>query len=230
MTDPTQPPTTEPRKLDPEATRAAITDAAHVLFVEKGLNGVSMSAIARKARVTKSLIHHHFGTKMELWNEVKMRGLRPYKEWQKETLTSRDADERLLLDSVVGYFRFLQNSPDVVRLLGWMAIDPVEEVERDDTLMKLGVARLAEAQEAGAVRDDVSPECVVLTFLSLCEHYFQFQDVFCHKLGTEKGPAADERFLGTIVKLLERGLRPIDDDGRLVVAIPAVSISESQPE
>ena len=58
------------RTIDPEATRESILDAATALFVDRGYEGVSMSAIAKDAGVTKSLIHHHFGTKAELYRDV----------------------------------------------------------------------------------------------------------------------------------------------------------------
>ena len=49
------------RRHDPEASRAAILDAAERTFVDKGFAGASMSEIAERSGVTKSLIHHHFG-------------------------------------------------------------------------------------------------------------------------------------------------------------------------
>ncbi len=205
-----------PRKLDPEATRDAIIRSAHVLFVEKGVNGASMSAIARGAGVTKSLIHHHFGSKQELWNEVKMRGMGQYLKWQREVLVNRDADdEDVLLDSVEAYFKFLRANPDVVRLMTWMAIEPENSVKRDTDLIQLGVDRLKAAQELGLVRPDIDAESVLISVLSLCEHYHQFCHVF-------RDPSAagvanpDAVFLDTMMKITAQGIAATDDDGRLV--------------
>ncbi|MBC8072705.1 MAG: helix-turn-helix transcriptional regulator, partial [Deltaproteobacteria bacterium] len=66
-------PASAARRHDPEASRAAILDAAEATFVEKGFAGASMSEIAERSSVTKSLIHHHFGSKEALWSEVKRR-------------------------------------------------------------------------------------------------------------------------------------------------------------
>src|SRR5690606_25552520 len=54
------------RRRDPDATRAEILEAAEQLFLQDGFGRTSISAIARLAGVTKSLIHHHFGTKEAL--------------------------------------------------------------------------------------------------------------------------------------------------------------------
>jgi len=45
------------------ATKDVILDAAQEIFIERGFSDTSMSRIAKKANVTKSLIHHHFGSK-----------------------------------------------------------------------------------------------------------------------------------------------------------------------
>ena len=61
------------RTRNPEATRAAILDAAEKIFLGKGYGEASMSQIAAEAGVTKSLLHHYFGSKENLWTEVKTR-------------------------------------------------------------------------------------------------------------------------------------------------------------
>ena len=59
------------RKNDPVGTREAILAAVMDLFAEQGVGRVSMSRIAAQAGITKSLIHHHFGSKQDLWNAVR---------------------------------------------------------------------------------------------------------------------------------------------------------------
>jgi len=208
---------TPPRKLDPEATRASIIDAAARLFVARGVNGVSLNDIAREAGVTKSLIHHHFGIKRDLWTAVKLSGIQPYLDWQRELLETRGADQSLLLESIVGYFRFLQTHPDVVRLMTWIAIEPGTDGQRDTDLIELGVARLREGQGAGLIRDDIDPRSMLLAFLSLCEHFFQYRHVMgCAPRQTPEGGAAPasasdpeaEAFLDTVLKVVAAGLRP----------------------
>ena len=51
-----------------EPTRAQILAAATTLFAEHGYDGVSLRAIAQESGVSQPLIHHHFGSKQELWD------------------------------------------------------------------------------------------------------------------------------------------------------------------
>ena len=52
-------------------TRDAIIDAARELFPIYGFSGTSLTQIASKAGINKSLILHHFTTKENLWKLVK---------------------------------------------------------------------------------------------------------------------------------------------------------------
>jgi AcrR family transcriptional regulator len=48
-------------------TRAAILDAASSRFAERGYDRATIRGIAAAARVDPALVHHHFGTKHELF-------------------------------------------------------------------------------------------------------------------------------------------------------------------
>lgn len=57
------PPTAYERKKDPEGVRAAILDAAIALLAEKGLQRLTIDAVASAAGVTKGGLFHHFPNK-----------------------------------------------------------------------------------------------------------------------------------------------------------------------
>jgi AcrR family transcriptional regulator len=50
-----------------DATRARILGAALDLFADRSYDGASTREIAARAGVTQPLLHHHFGSKEELW-------------------------------------------------------------------------------------------------------------------------------------------------------------------
>lgn len=52
------------------AHRDTIVRAAMHEFASKGFAGATTVAIAKRARVTQPLIHHHFGSKAKLWAHV----------------------------------------------------------------------------------------------------------------------------------------------------------------
>jgi AcrR family transcriptional regulator len=55
---------------DSEQTKAEILAAARLLFAEYGILAVSVRDIAKQAGVTHGLVHHYFGTKDQLVQEV----------------------------------------------------------------------------------------------------------------------------------------------------------------
>lgn len=61
-----------PRRTAQEAarTRRSILRAAARLFAEKGFSGTSLDEIARRARVTKGALYHHFADKRAIFAEA----------------------------------------------------------------------------------------------------------------------------------------------------------------
>ena len=86
---------------DPESTRNAIVEAAELIFVDQGFAATSLSAIAKKANVTKSLIHHHFGTKKDLWEEIKRKQFSKLAGVQSHLLEASGMDADLLKESII---------------------------------------------------------------------------------------------------------------------------------
>ena len=161
------------RKHDPEASRAAILDAAERLFLERGFAGASMSEIAKGSGVTKSLIHHHYGSKEALWREVKRRRFADYHTQQTELFASQNASAALLRESMAVYFRFLRENPDTVRLMSWVQLEGDRELnDMVQELRDAGIERIEAAQRAGVLRPDVPAPFILMTFLGLVKAWF----------------------------------------------------------
>jgi TetR/AcrR family transcriptional regulator len=194
------------RTLDPEATRNAILDAAEELFAASGFAAVSISDIARRAVVTKSLIHHHFGSKVDLWRAAKARGLDEFFAAQTRLLETREPDATLLRDSIEMYFRFLQQRPRVVRLMQWVRIEGDEgATEAGCDVIRLGARWIEVAQRRGLVRPDVSPSYVIASFIAAVEGWFQIRAGFSSVLHDDPD-TSDEAFLATWLALFLRGV------------------------
>lgn len=198
----------ESQTRDAELTRGRILEAALDLFVDKGFAKVSMREIAQRCGVTKSLIHHHFGSKEALWEAVKEHAFGIYAEDQKAELEqATSADAKLLRDGVVKYFEYLKNNPKVVRLLAWSHLEGDESCsEMDAELMRLGAERVRQAQKVGIFRDDVNPAHVVCTFLHACTHWFEARTHHAQWPGVGN----DDEFLDDFLKIFMRGLAPVD--------------------
>jgi AcrR family transcriptional regulator len=60
--------TARPRRLEySDSTRHALVESAVALFTEGGYAGTSLDEIAKRARVTKGALYHHFGGKQALF-------------------------------------------------------------------------------------------------------------------------------------------------------------------
>lgn len=195
---------------DPDLTRARILDAARGLFVEKGFAAVSMREIAACSEVTKSLIHHHFGSKEQLWEEVKRQAFETYAARQKEMLeAATEPTPELLKASVETYFHFLKNNPDVVRLFAWTHLERDTECGQSDAdLVALGAERIRQVQQAGLLRADVNPTHVVTMFLYSCTQWFEA--AVHHEQWP--GMGSDEAYLEDFLKVFMEGLLPRDTD------------------
>ncbi|WP_404429746.1 TetR/AcrR family transcriptional regulator [Microbacterium lacus] len=63
-------------RLDPDARRAQILDAAADLYRERRYDDVSLEELAAAAGVARGLLHHYFGSKRELYLAVVTRSAR----------------------------------------------------------------------------------------------------------------------------------------------------------
>jgi len=207
------------QKRDAAATSEQILDAAEILFADHGFAHVSVREIADSAGVTKSLIHHHFGSKADLWNAVKERAFGGYLDAQIEALTNAAATDGLLRGSIEMYFRYLEQHPRLVRIMGWATIEG-DENPVGARLMPLGVMRIKEAQAAGRFRADISPEMALATFISATTYWFQAKHLFKTTLDASCGdvPADDasrnSAFIDNFLTIFFNGL--LTDSARLV--------------
>jgi TetR/AcrR family transcriptional regulator len=199
------------KQRDPEATRRALVEAAEEIFLEKGFGNTSLSEIARRAGITKSLIHHYFGSKEGLWREVKTLRFMHYAERQMEMLKDAQPSAELLKASMAFYFDFLRRNPQIVRVLAWMFLEQdVEEcMDIDRELIQMGVEKIREAQKMAQIRSDIDPRFILCSFIGLCQHWFQDRGHFVLSFGTEGlGKDLDEAYLGATIKLFFEGILP----------------------
>ncbi|MDY7092985.1 MAG: TetR/AcrR family transcriptional regulator [Acidobacteriota bacterium] len=197
-------------KRDPEATRAAILQAAEEEFLQKGFADTSTSAIARGAGVTKSLIHHHFGSKEKLWNEVKVRRFAQYAEAQIRMTETSSPDADLLRRSMKLYFKFLQDNPEVVRLMAWMYLEGDDEcTDIDRKVLLAGAEKIREGQENGSLRNDIDPRYILVLFVSLGKQWFQSHERLCSALNFDQPmEQTDAEYLEAMEKIFFEGVLP----------------------
>jgi len=201
-------------KRDAETTQKAILDAAESLFLDNGFGRTTISSVARQAGVTKSLIHHHFGSKKELWDEVKRRMLNVYFVAQKKMLTEHSDDLEILRESIIVYFRMLQSNPSFIRLLTWIFLEKDNKCyDLGEEVTELGIAKIKRAQVLGLIRQDLEPAHILFSFLALAEHWFLSKDqhmgnTICQISPDHSGVHSDDAFLEDMLKIFFQGILP----------------------
>lgn len=203
------------RRYDPEATRQAILEAANRVFVEHGVAETALSEVAKAAGVTKSLIHHHFGSKEELWNEVKRTNFTRYFEPILRTINDDLPHLDRLQRVITHMFFFLKENPDVARMMGWMALEKDQtNAELHDEVCSGGLQRIRESQRDGEIRGDVHPASVMSMFIILTSHWWHFRHAAERwaDAPTEQamlqGPELDQQFFEDMMKIFLDGVRP----------------------
>ncbi len=197
-------------KRDPEATCTAILEAAEEAFLRRGFAETSTAEIAKKAGVTKSLIHHHFGSKKKLWTVVKVRRFREYAERQKVMLEQTAPGEDLLRESLHLYFSFLQSNPQMIRLMAWMYLEEDDECsDLDRAVLNHGVDSIRQSQEEGSLRADIDPRHLLFAFLFLTQQWFQSREHLCRDLAMEgTAEELDDGYFKDMAKIFFEGVLP----------------------
>ena len=102
-----------------DKTRQAILNNAKKLFMKQGFAGTSMSMVAAKAKLNRSLIFHHFGNKQQLWLAVKL-DIVDRAEKQSPILPSLDLPWTEYLNQLLkNNIAFYKNNPDIVAMINW---------------------------------------------------------------------------------------------------------------
>jgi AcrR family transcriptional regulator len=108
------------KQLDPARTRADILNGALECFALKGFAGASVQDIARRARVTKSLVLYHFGSKQELWQACIEHRAAPVIAALDRLL---DGVTQGFTDILKTRFELFRQHPETARLLFWASLE-----------------------------------------------------------------------------------------------------------
>jgi AcrR family transcriptional regulator len=189
-----------------EQTRDRILDAAEKLFLDKGFDGASMSALARAAKVNQSLISHHFGNKRGLYDATFGRLNQRYFRLQAQRLAQGEgAGIELFEASVRAWLEFLAAEPDAVRLQAWTWLSGHNEPHpMAKEVILAGFERLRDGQEKGILRDDLPPELIWAAFIGLGYGWALVRDGHVDLLNQQR---PDEAFTEAASSILLDGVR-----------------------
>jgi len=169
-----------------------------------------MHDIATAAGVTQSLIHHHFGPKETLWAEVRRHAFEQYVGQQRSVVEAVGREPTHLREALEGYFRFLADRPDVLRLVAWLELDPSSgpaELRADlRALHEEGVRVIESLQTQGLVRADQPARFIFTALLGLVRNWFEERNLVQDESDPQQVAQSDAAYLHALWAVVGRGV------------------------
>lgn len=195
----------QPRRRNPEATRARILDAAKIEFAAVGFAGARVDAIAEAAGVNKRMLYHYFGDKRGLYREV----------YHRQVLAHGEVTGEMPPDPVAAlpyWYDEVSSDPEWTRLLGWEALTEQSQgsigAEELRSNYAGAIGWIRSAQESGLLDSTLDPELYLLLTIAMSMYPGAMPQVTRSVTGLDHAdPAFHERWRAFIASIVER-LRP----------------------
>ena len=202
---PTRPAAPPPRPRGrPGKSRPALLEAAIEEFAEKGFAGATTADIARRAKTQQPLVHHHFGSKDELFKVV-LDTL--FDELRRDVIPA--TGERVELAALVRRFvLFTARRPELARI--WV----IESAHRGPHLTYmvdqhvLPLMRVAMTLIGRDMRADVDPTLLVYAIQGLVTYPFLVPQQVKGATGADtRDPAFAATYADVVLALLAPSMR-----------------------
>lgn len=188
-----------------------ILRAAEALFSRHGYDGVSMSAIALQAGVSKANVFHHFSSKNELYLEVLRLACRDSTEHLQQLDTDTGTLAQRLDEFAENQLRHMLEQGRVTRLVLRELLKDGEQQGRElaekvfgDNFARL-VSILRAGQARGELRADIDPAMVATLLIGANVFFFESQEVLRHFRDVDFARAPG-RYSRMLVDILLRGI------------------------
>ncbi|MEM1414485.1 MAG: helix-turn-helix domain-containing protein [Myxococcota bacterium] len=168
-------------------------------FAERGFEAGSLRSVARRAGLSQPLISYHFGSKQALWEAVKEEVVRRASVRLTQAIGRHARDEDLVLGLMSAFFEHAHASRTTRRIGLWALLlgDATFSGEAETLQRVAGLVR--QAQERGALRNDVPAEHLVWIFRGAVYDWLDNRDRVCEVFGWDpEDSELDTRFLESL--------------------------------
>jgi AcrR family transcriptional regulator len=155
-------------------SREKIIQSATEAFAQKGFRGATVADIAKAANLTVPGLLHHFPSKIHILMEVLKERDRVDSERMRATLQKND---HRFLDAGIELVEHNQTVPGLVQLFNLLVAEsiapdhPAHEyfIERYQRGRAYWIEVITQAQQAGEVRSDISPETLAVLIFAMMD-------------------------------------------------------------
>jgi TetR/AcrR family transcriptional regulator len=196
------------RIRDADATRESVLTAAEQLFAEHGFAATSMRDISSASGVSHPLIHHHFGSKKDLYDAVKRRLVEDYSKRFPHAARAVnrplnvEAEMHRLLDYIGG-------NPMLLKLCARTQLEGDNQIwPGEPDILNTLRQRIEISQQRGLIRNDLCSNYISIMVLGLVYFWLQGREHFVHRFGDAVN---DDHFIEQAIAMLEQGLAPSAD-------------------
>ncbi len=174
-----------------EITKSKILEAAKQEFSEKGLFGARIDEIAATAGVNKRMIYEHYQSKENLYKTVLNTVYAQLAEYEKNYYLENTSPELAIRKIVEGSFRFLEATPDFVRILMWENLNNAKYLEAGavSEIKNPTIIYIKEQIRRGIENGDFSAETdedqIIISLLNFEFSYFSNMHTLSSVLGKD---------------------------------------------
>ena len=161
----------------------AILEAAECLFADKGFDAVSMSAIAKLAKTSKSNIYHHFKNKNELYLSIMKNAVQGTSELLDALEDAPGTFKQRLADFSAGQLGNILSHKRSSQLILREALSGNSERGREiakhlvSNIFSRLIAMVGQGQQKNEFRDNVDPTLAAFMIVSANMFFFQTRAV-----------------------------------------------------
>lgn len=196
-----------------DPTRTKILKASQKLFARNGFAGTSISDIANKAKINQSLIYHHFGSKEDLWKQVKISMCESFFGLSLKDITPKAKDfHGFLRHFVKSRFEFYDKYPDVRRMIVWERLESqpgklYAANERSREILNHWREKIEYFQEKGEIRKELQPKLILIFMATTSLSFFLAEHSPLLEASEEEKQALKKQYIVMVTDCLWRALK-----------------------
>jgi AcrR family transcriptional regulator len=199
--------TAQRREEEKEQRRQSILDAAEAVAERVGFEALTMGAVAKEARLSRSLVYFYYNDKTDLLDAVAYRALGELTNRFRRAATDplpegTDCGMTRIYDMGQAYVRFAHQEPtkfEAVARVESKEIDPEDAEHHQAALMRVGgmairvmAETIAEGQSDGSIRSALDPHKTAVTLWGFIHGMIQVGSMKDSMLKAQFGFGADE--------------------------------------